>query len=59
MIRGAMAQISCEVISVHLEGDHTLFIGKVVGIHVEDHRPLIFYKGKYRGLEPITDSVNQ
>ncbi|MDF2787087.1 flavin reductase family protein [Neobacillus sp. 3P2-tot-E-2] len=50
VLKGAVAQIACEVSAVHLEGDHTLFIGRVTDIHLEDAEPLIFYSGKYRAL---------
>lgn len=50
VLKGAVAQIACEVSAEHLEGDHTLFIGRVTDIHLEDAEPLIFYSGKYRAL---------
>ena len=57
VLPGAVAQIACEVSAEHVEGDHTLFIGKVTDIHLEDAEPLIFYSGKYRSLveqQPVT-----
>jgi flavin reductase (DIM6/NTAB) family NADH-FMN oxidoreductase RutF len=55
VLKGAVAQIACEVSTEHLEGDHTLFIGRVTDIHLEDAEPLIFYSGKYRALaEAVT-----
>jgi flavin reductase (DIM6/NTAB) family NADH-FMN oxidoreductase RutF len=50
VLKGAVAQIACEVSAEHLEGDHTLFIGRVTDIHLEDAEPLVFYSGKYRAL---------
>lgn len=50
VIPGALAQVTCEVNAEHIEGDHTLFIGKVTDIHLEDGDPLLFYKGRYRSL---------
>jgi flavin reductase (DIM6/NTAB) family NADH-FMN oxidoreductase RutF len=50
VLAGAVAQIACEVSAEHVEGDHTLFIGKVTDIHLEDAEPLIFYSGRYRSL---------
>lgn len=50
VLAGAVAQIACEVSAEHIEGDHTLFIGKVTDIHLEDAEPLVFYSGKYRAL---------
>ena len=51
VIPGAIAQIACEVRAEHVEGDHTLVIGKVTDIHLEDKEALIFYSGKYRSLK--------
>ncbi|MDR7236343.1 flavin reductase family protein [Neobacillus drentensis] len=50
VLAGAVAQIACEVSAEHLEGDHTLFIGKVTEIKLEDAEPLLFYSGRYRTL---------
>ncbi|PLR79932.1 flavin reductase [Bacillus canaveralius] len=55
VLNGALAQVTCEVVGEHVEGDHTLFIGKVTNIHLEDNEPLIFFNGKYRSL--LTDEV--
>ncbi|MEH7253922.1 flavin reductase family protein [Neobacillus niacini] len=51
VLPGAIVQIACEVSTEHVEGDHTLFIGKVTDIHLEEAEPLIFYSSKYRSLE--------
>lgn len=50
VLPGSMVQISCDVSAEHLEGDHTLFIGKVSAIHIEKCEPLVFYGGRYRLL---------
>lgn len=57
VIPGSVVQIACEVSAEHVEGDHTLFIGKVTDIHIEDVEPLVFYSGRYRSLteeQPVT-----
>ncbi|KZE38994.1 flavin reductase [Bhargavaea cecembensis] len=51
VLEGAVVQVACEVSAEHVEGDHTLFIGKVTDIRLEDKEPLVFYSGKYRSLE--------
>ncbi|WP_138420530.1 flavin reductase family protein [Aquibacillus sediminis] len=51
VIPGALAQVACNVKSEYVEGDHTIFIGQVTDIHLQDGEPLIFSKGKYRTLE--------
>ena len=50
VLNGAIAQVACDVVSEHVEGDHTLFIGKVIDLKVEDGDPLLFFKGKYRSI---------
>jgi flavin reductase (DIM6/NTAB) family NADH-FMN oxidoreductase RutF len=51
VINGALAQLVCEVLNVYTEGDHSLFIGKVIDLKVEDNEPLLFYNGKYRLIQ--------
>ncbi|MEH7302581.1 MULTISPECIES: flavin reductase family protein [Neobacillus] len=50
VLAGAVAQIACEVSAEHIEGDHTLLIGKVTAIHIGDAEPLIYFSGRYRAL---------
>ncbi|MEH7073545.1 flavin reductase family protein [Neobacillus drentensis] len=50
VLPGAIAQITCEVSAEYVEGDHTLFIGRVTHLHLEDSDPLIYFSGKYRRL---------
>ncbi|MFK8794926.1 flavin reductase family protein [Planococcus plakortidis] len=50
VLNGVVAQIACEVVSTHIEGDHTLFIGKVLDLKLEDKNPLLFFSGQYRQL---------
>ncbi|MER2107026.1 MAG: flavin reductase family protein [Solibacillus sp.] len=55
VLPGVLAKISCDVVSTYVEGDHTLFIGKVRDIKLdESQEPLLFYAGKYRALETVT-----
>lgn len=59
VLPGALAQVACNVKSEYVEGDHTLFIGEVTDIHIEDGEPLIFFKGKYNSLEkPLPVQAN-
>ncbi|MEH7073615.1 flavin reductase family protein [Neobacillus drentensis] len=50
VLSGAIAQVACEVVNVHIEGDHTLFIGKVIEIELNEKEPLMFFNGRYRSL---------
>lgn len=57
VLRGALAQVACEVVNEHVEGDHTLFIGKVIELKVGEGDPLLFFSGKYRALSPGVASL--
>jgi len=50
LIAGALAQLECTTVNVHVEGDHTIFIGRVEESHVDAGDPLLYYKGKYQRL---------
>ncbi|MCM3765678.1 flavin reductase family protein [Neobacillus niacini] len=52
VLPGALAQVVCEVSAEHVEGDHTLFIGRVKEIKLDEtnQEPLIYFSGKYRSL---------
>lgn len=53
VLPGALAQVSCEVVSEYVEGDHTLFIGRVLDIQLEEGNPLLFFGGQYHQLEEL------
>lgn len=57
VLPGAIAQVACDVVAEHVEGDHTLFIGKVRDIQVTDGDPLLFFGGQYRTLEAVPANV--
>ncbi len=49
-IEGALAVLQCRVEQEVGGGDHTLFIGRVEEVVVNDGAPLVYWRGKYRGL---------
>jgi flavin reductase (DIM6/NTAB) family NADH-FMN oxidoreductase RutF len=53
VIEGAITQITCDVVSEYEEGDHTLFIGKVTNIQLEEKDPLLFYTRQYYELTKL------
>lgn len=51
LLDGCLAYIECEVADRFPGGDHTIFIGRVLGGEVlSEESPLLFYEGKYRRL---------
>ena len=47
LIKGAIASIICDVYSAQVAGDHTVFIGEVKELLLNEGKPLVFYGGKY------------
>lgn len=46
----AMGHIECKVVHSYEGGDHTIYVGEVVGASASGGRPLIFFKGRYHCL---------
>ena len=44
-LKNSLASMECDVVNMHKEGDHTIFIGEVKDIVVADGPPLLFFKG--------------
>ena len=51
VLEGCLANLECAQEAVHEGGDHIILIGRVLKIaHAEGGRPLLYYRGAYRGL---------
>jgi flavin reductase (DIM6/NTAB) family NADH-FMN oxidoreductase RutF len=50
VIKNSLANISCKIYSQQVAGDHTLFIGEVTDIVLQEGTPLTFFEGKYGQL---------
>jgi len=48
LLEGALAHLECVTVSAHVEGDHTIFVGRVERIGVPGGEPLLYYKGRYQ-----------
>ena len=46
-LKNSLASMECDVVNMHKEGDHTIFIGEVKDIVVADGAPLLFFKGDW------------
>jgi 3-hydroxy-9,10-secoandrosta-1,3,5(10)-triene-9,17-dione monooxygenase reductase component len=58
LITGSLAQIECELRQVHPAGDHQIAVGLVHDVRIGDPaHPLLFFKGAYRRLVPLTESL--
>jgi flavin reductase (DIM6/NTAB) family NADH-FMN oxidoreductase RutF len=50
MLHGALAYLECHLDSAQVAGDHTIFIAQVEDVVVREGEPLLFFRGKYRGV---------
>lgn len=50
LLEGVVAHIECLKHAAVPGGDHTVFLGLVVGGDATDRRPLLYYRGGYAGL---------
>jgi flavin reductase (DIM6/NTAB) family NADH-FMN oxidoreductase RutF len=61
VLSGVSAVIGAEVVARHDCGDHSLFVGHVLGMREEGRPPLVFHGGKYATLHyrktPPADQV--
>ena len=55
LLDGVVAYLDCALHSSYTVGDHEIFIGEVLDLHVEPGaEPLLFHGGSYRFLRPKT-----
>ncbi|MGP4076869.1 flavin reductase family protein [Halobacillus sp. K22] len=47
VIKDSLVSLVCNVYQDHEAGDHTLYIGEVINLNIQDGDPLAFYEGKY------------
>ena len=50
LLEDALAHLACNVVSEHPVGDHTIFIGEVESLDVNEGKPLLYLCGSYRSL---------
>ncbi len=50
LLAGSVASLDCRLETAHEAGDHIIYVGRVVGLHLSDGDPLLFYNRNYCGL---------
>jgi len=48
----AVGHMDCRIVQAHDAGDHSIYVGEVLGADANDVPPLLFYRGGYRKLAP-------
>ena len=51
LLERALAHLECRTVSAHVEGDHTIFVGRVEAVDVGEGEPLLYYRGRYHRLQ--------
>ena len=47
ILTDSLAHVECVTVNTHVEGDHTVFIGRVDACGASDGEPLLYFRGKY------------
>jgi len=58
VLEGTLLQLSCEVATSYLAGDHTIFVANVADAEIHEGKPLLYFGGEYRhiGRRPVANS---
>jgi len=52
VLPGALAVFECALDARYDGGDHTIMVGRVTHLISRDGEPLLYYRGRYRGIGP-------
>ena len=50
LLEDALAHLGCNVVAQYVSGDHTIFVAEVESLELKEGEPLLYHRGKYRGL---------
>lgn len=51
VLAGSVGVVAADIVSTAECGDHTIFVGHIAQLAVEEHAPLLFYGGRYAALD--------
>jgi 3-hydroxy-9,10-secoandrosta-1,3,5(10)-triene-9,17-dione monooxygenase reductase component len=51
VLQGALVTLECTLVEPFDGGDHSILVGKVESAVVNDSKPLVYFRGDYRGLD--------
>ena len=54
LLESALAHLECATVNVHLEGDHSIFVGRVERARAGAGHPLLYFRGRYDRLSGPT-----
>jgi flavin reductase (DIM6/NTAB) family NADH-FMN oxidoreductase RutF len=50
LLEDALVHLACNLVESHVAGDHTIFIAEVESVELYEGEPLLYLRGKYRGV---------
>ena len=50
VLKDALVNLECRLVEHFVAGDHTIFIGEIEQAHVNEGKPLVYYRGEYRKI---------
>jgi flavin reductase (DIM6/NTAB) family NADH-FMN oxidoreductase RutF len=50
LIEHALATLECRTVNAHVEGDHTIFVGRVESVTIGEGDPLLYFRGRYHRI---------
>jgi flavin reductase (DIM6/NTAB) family NADH-FMN oxidoreductase RutF len=50
ILDGVLAHLECERVAEYPAGDHSIYLGRVVGGSTTEGEPLLYYRGGYAGM---------
>lgn len=61
VVAGAIAALECRTVATLDGGDHTVVLGEVLAVDVPDRggAPLLYYEGRYRGIDPAAPEASR
>ncbi len=56
VLKNALANLECSLVNSHENGDHTIFVGQIEKITLNDNdKPLLYFHGNYRMLKDFAN----
>ena len=53
VLQDALAQVECETVGRYVQGDHTIFVGRVERARMGPGEPLLYFRGRYERLASV------
>jgi flavin reductase (DIM6/NTAB) family NADH-FMN oxidoreductase RutF len=50
VLEDALANLECRLVNAHNNGDHTIFVGQIERVTVNDGEPLVYFHGNYHKI---------